>query len=80
MLRSLFSCSSYWVFKSLSVNKPNSYLRFGRFSTNSLTTLTNGSLSTRGWFEFKIESELNLRCFIVDRSHGLILLDIEKDL
>ena len=66
--------------KSLSVNKPNSLLRFGRFSTNSLATLTSGSLSTRGLLEFKIESELNLRCFIVDRSHVLILLAIEKDL
>ena len=50
------------------------FLRFGRFSTNSLATLTSGSLSTRGL------RELNLRCFIVDRSHVLILLAIEKDL
>ena len=28
----------------------------------------------------KIESELNLRCFIVDRSHVLSLLAIDKDL
>ena len=68
----LQSSKSLRVFKWLSVNKQNSFLRFGRFSTNSLATLTSGSLSTRGLLEFKIESELNLRCFIVDRSHVLI--------
>ena len=55
-------------------------MQCGCFSAKSLATLTSGSLFTRGLHEFKIDSEMNLCCFIVDRSHVLILLPIAKDL
>ena len=65
--------------KSLSVNLPNIFKREGWSDTNSFATSIKDILSTISGFSFSKVRELNLFCFIVDRSHVLSCLNFEKD-
>ena len=66
--------------KSAVVNLPTFLSWFSFRDTNEFATETKQSLSNLSLYVFKIERWLKRACSILDRSHVLIRLAVEKDL